>query len=485
MMGKQDTPQSQLFYYNFNIDERIPDDHPLRHIKERVDFDFVSKKVEALYGTKGNVSIPPPVILKLAFLLFYDDVASERELMRILPLRLDWLWFLDFDLDSSIPNHSVLSKARARWGEEAFKEFFENAVWQCVRAGLVGGDKLFCDSSLVDADASTNSVMDRDSFKRYWKETYGRLERRFLDEDAGQKRHVSTTDPDASIVRKGKGKPKVRYAEHRAVDSKAGVITATVTTPGAVNEAHVLTQLIDGHQENTHRKAEVVVADSKYGTVANYLKLHDRGVSGHIPDLSTCQKSSSRRKGIFDISAFIYDEETDTYLCPAGNRLSPRKHKKKRKAVEYSASKKTCLACELYDKCTRSKGGVRTVKRHDRQKELDTMREISRSAHAKRDLKTRKHFMEGSYADAANNHGFKRSRWRGLEKISIQDFMIAAVQNIRILMKHWRRPSGTAQEAWDIGQQRVKMVNVFCESVYFFVNSLLPKRHFVNSHTFH
>ncbi len=108
------------------------------------------------------------------------------------------------------------------------------------------------------------------------------------------------------------------------------------------------------------------------------------------------------------------------------------------------------------------------------------MRELSRSAHAKRDLRTRKHFMEGSYADAANNHGFKRSRWRGLEKICIQDYMIAAVQNIRILMKHLRRPSGTAQEVWNIGQESINRVNAFSEFVCFFMNSLLPKLHFAN-----
>ena len=54
--------------------------------------------------------------------------------------------------------------------------------------------------------------------------------------------------------------------------------------------------------------------------------------------------------------------------------------------------------------------------------------------------------MERSYADAANNHGFKRSRWRGLEKVTIQNLMIAAIQNIRILIKHWRRPTGVAQQ---------------------------------------
>jgi hypothetical protein len=59
--------------------------------------------------------------------------------MDTIPLRLDWLWFLGYDLDSEVPNHSVLSKARARWGVEAFRSFFERVVWQCVEAGLVDG----------------------------------------------------------------------------------------------------------------------------------------------------------------------------------------------------------------------------------------------------------------------------------------------------------------------------------------------------------
>ena len=63
--------------------------------------------------------------LKLYFLLFYENVASERALMAQLPLRLDWLWFCGYDLDEPTPDHSVLSKARRRWGREAFAEFFE------------------------------------------------------------------------------------------------------------------------------------------------------------------------------------------------------------------------------------------------------------------------------------------------------------------------------------------------------------------------
>jgi transposase len=448
MMGEQKADQPKLFYYDINLEERVRPDHPLRKIKALVDFDFVSKEVQPLYGYNGNVSVPPPVILKLMFLLFYEDVPSERELMATLPERLDWLWFLGYDLDSPIPDHSVLSKARERWGREPFAEFVERIIWQCVETGLVDGRKMFCDSSLIDADASNNSVMKREKFLRYWRERYGELERRFFDwdEDAPTKKLVSRTDPDASIVRKGKGKARARYAEHRAVDGRAGVITATITTPGAVNEAHKLGELLDEHRENTGVKADVAVADSKYGTSENFLELHDRGVTGHIPDLSACQKGTNRREGIFDISEFMYDEVSDTYRCPAGQQLERRKQKKDREAFEYSAKPSVCKACSQREKCTRNKNGARTIKRHVRQKELDRMREISMSGKTRRDLTTRKHLMEGSFADAANNHGFKRSRWRGLEKVTIQNYLIAAAQNIRILIRYWRKPAGVAQE---------------------------------------
>ena len=97
-----------------------------------MDFSFVRAEVAALYGANGNESVDPAVILKMMFLLFFDNVASERELMRIIPERLDYLWFLGYGLDDAIPDHSVLSKARARWGRDAFEKFFVRSVGQCV-----------------------------------------------------------------------------------------------------------------------------------------------------------------------------------------------------------------------------------------------------------------------------------------------------------------------------------------------------------------
>ena len=101
MMGRQINPQEKLFSYHVNLHERVRKDHMLRKIAEKVDFDFVYDEVEESYGDRGNVSVPPPIILKMMLLLMLYDVRSERELMETIPERLDWLWFLGYDLDDT------------------------------------------------------------------------------------------------------------------------------------------------------------------------------------------------------------------------------------------------------------------------------------------------------------------------------------------------------------------------------------------------
>ena len=107
MMGQQ-SGQKEMFSYQVDLDRRVRPDHPLRAVRASIDFSFVRDEVAHCYGYNGQVSVDPEVILKLMFLLFLDNVKSERELMRMLPERLDYLWFLGFGLDDAIPDHSVL-----------------------------------------------------------------------------------------------------------------------------------------------------------------------------------------------------------------------------------------------------------------------------------------------------------------------------------------------------------------------------------------
>ncbi|MFC1532914.1 IS1182 family transposase [Thermodesulfobacteriota bacterium] len=467
MMGHQSDYQHKLFITDFNLEKRIPKNHILRKISEKIDFDFIYKEVDNTYGPNGNVSVPPPIILKLMLLLFLYKVPSERELMNTLPVRLDWLWFLGYDLEDDIPNHSVLSKVRARWGVDAFKKFFELILWQCVEAGLVDGCKSFVDSSLIDADASNNSVVNTQSLKKYLKKSYRRLEGR-LDDIKEQKttpannQYMSTTDPDASVIRRGKGRSKLRYKTHRAVDEKHEVITATKITTGSVDDGEIIGEIIDLHEQNTQSKIDTVVADTKYGSVDNYLHCHDKGIEAHIPSIEASNRGSGRRKGIFPKEKFIFNPDTDTFICPAGEVLTRQKYKKKRSHFEYKASSKACNNCNLKDKCTRSKFG-RTLKRHVRQDDLDAMVKCARSKESKKNLRTRKHLSERSFA-RATQYGYKRARWRNLWRMEIQDYLIAAIQNIKVLINQPKptMSKSNVEECRKPGSQCLKMLINCC-----------------------
>jgi IS5 family transposase len=369
--------------------------------------------------------------------------------MRIVRERLDYLWFLEMDLDDEVPNHSVLSKARKRWGEDVFEELFIATVRQCVEAGLVDGEKIHMDGSFVEANASMESVQAGpakliEALRRVYRGEAEKLEEGGNEPDDPGKPDghammtVSRTDPDATMARKtASDRATLRYKNHRAVDDQCGVITAVETTPGDVPENEKLLELVQQHEQNTREKVGTVVADAQYGTNENFAACQQRKIRSHMKDLRATFRNDAAKQGIFKQSDFQYDEETQTYICPAGQRLT-RTETIDRGFHVFRSKVTLCRQCPLRSKCMKSKT-VRTLKRHIAHDDIERARAESHSGWARRDRRRRKYLMEGSFADAANHHGFKQARWRRLKNQRIQDLLIAACQNIRIFIGKERR----------------------------------------------
>lgn len=423
-MGRH-AKQTEMWVEPVELGRRIPKDHLLRRVGKILDLGFIYREVAGFYGRNGHVSADPVVIIKLMLLLFLDDVKSERELMRILPLRIDYLWFLGFGLEDAIPDHSVLSKARARWGTDVFEKIFERTVQQCVEAGLVDGSKLHVDASLVRANASRNSVV-----KVIVETQMTKLDGQ---NESVNTQHRSTTDLDSRLVRHRDGASVPSYKNHRVVDDSAGVVTATMTTTGTIDEGQELVSLVSAHEDNTQRRARVVVADCRYGTTANFIALAKRRVRTHMGDLRSRQRNH-RTADIFAAERFCYEKSSDTFLCPAGERLYRHHFNARRGYFEYRTKAAVCASCPLRSDCTRDKTG-RTLKRYENQELLDRARRQSHSKQGREDRKRRQWLQERNFGEATLEHGFKRARWRGLRRQSIQDNLIAAIQNLRILAR--------------------------------------------------
>lgn len=428
-MGQQNKEIS-LFSYSVNLEKRVRHDHPLRKFHQVLDLSFVYNEVERFYGDRGNVSVDPIIIVKMMLLLFLDNIPSERELMKVIPERLDYLWFLGYSLDDEIPHHSVLSKARAKWGMEVFQKVFETTVLQCVEAGLVEGSKLHIDSSLIKANASKNSVITASpelisAIRQACNKEAGKLDEPI--KEGVNATHLSTTDPDATLAHKPSSGTQLAYKSHRAIDDQEGVITAVVTTTGIASDSQQLRKLVEQHETNTQMRTETVVGDGHYGTAETYRFCQENGIRSHLRAVESHHKKISQNN-------FIYEEEADRYRCPQGNYLYYHNFKRESDMVQYKVrDAQMCKSCPLRSQCTDSERG-RIIQVPIFGSLVRAGKEQSLSPGAQKDLKRRQYLMEGSFADSSNNHGFKRARWRRLWKQKIQDYMIAAVQNIRIML---------------------------------------------------
>ncbi len=435
MIGVE-SPNNGKLFYNFNLEKKVRKNHPLRKLKEILDLDFMYGLLKDKYGYNGNVSVPPSVIMKMMILLFLYNVRSEREMMETIPERLDWLWFLGYDIDEEVPNHSVLSKARKRWGEDIFKELFNRVVRQAVEAGLVDGEKIFVDASLVEADASKNSVKKLDDIKldEQYQELIKRLDERAEDgvEGCGKinQEHISSTDPDATITSQS-GVRQLSYKVHRSVDDRKEIITSCSVTTGAVNEAHVLEKTIADHEDVVEQTVKTVVADSKYGTNENYSALKEKGVTTHIKDLGATRAIHA---DVFGKEKFEYVAERDVYVCPAGKELQRRSWNQNRQWTKYRINKDHCACCELKSQCTKDKNG-RSINRLPGDDLIAAGRQDAASEEGIKDLKRRQHLMERSYA-YGKRFGYKRARWRALWRVSIQQLLVATVQNLKKLSQY-------------------------------------------------
>jgi transposase len=151
------TPISAL-----SLDELVPADHFYCRLDRVLDLSFVRDLVQDCYAAgMGRPSVDPVVFFRLQLVMFFEGIRSERQLMRVAVDRLSVLWYLGYNVGEPLPDHSSLTRIRARYGVEVFRAFFDAILEQCRRAGLVWGRELYFDSTQVQANAALGSLTPR------------------------------------------------------------------------------------------------------------------------------------------------------------------------------------------------------------------------------------------------------------------------------------------------------------------------------------
>jgi transposase len=433
---------NERFVYGFSLERRVPSDHLLRKIKSAIDFDFVYDLVGEHYSHTGAPSIDPVVVFKLSLIGYLYNIPSERRLLEDASLNLAYLWFLGYDIDEELPDHSIMTKARVRFGPDAYRRFFHRVVRACAEAGLVEGDTAFLDSTLIEAQGKLHDLRSRPLVEQARGLSEKFIEELFENEPQtpaksgalGSRMPKRTNDRllhrqdiDADIVKRKEGEAKLCYKGHMAVDGgKSRIVTSVVATGGAAADEHYLPALIAEHEQLIRRPSRVA-ADQKYGSAANFRLLKAKRIA---PAIKVPQRGK-KTKG-FSKAKFHFDRANDVFICP--NQKTLTKASSLPRYQPYRAAKADCKRCPLKPQCV-TQGTRRTVVRTGNEQILSWAKEMLALPGAKELLRRRQVWPETIFAHAKMFHGMNQARFRGRWKVEIQLLMTAAAMNLEKLAK--------------------------------------------------
>jgi transposase len=480
-----------------SLEDLVPADNFYRSLDAKLDLSFVRAWVTDCYAERGRPSIDPVVFFKLQLIIFFEGIRSERKLMESVALHLAQRWYVGYDLDEPLPDHSSLTRIRQRLGLSLFERFFQHVVELCDAAGLIWGQELIFDGTKVRANADTDSLRPRwyvaakahlralfaeDAPVADGREGVGALQQvteavprgsapvhlpfpgspaeaeelattnratwKLLDErrripDQPSSSHgyqrtadfkVSLTDPDATPMRRTNGAAvKLGYHDHYVVDGGK----ARIILAALVTPADVM--------DNTPMLDLLHRARFRW-------HLHPRRAIadakyGTILNLRTLEAEGIRafipipdfdsRTEYYGPSRFRYDADTDQYWCPEGQPLPRYTAKHTEDSVMYRADAAVCNACPVKAACTPSQSG-RSLHRSDYSPLLERVKGYQETAAYQKAMRKRQVWVEPLFGEAKDWHGLRRFRLRGLWKVNCEALLIAAGQNL----KRWLRETG-------------------------------------------
>jgi hypothetical protein len=348
--------------------------------------------------------------------------------MREAQVNLAIRWFVGYGLHEALPDHSSLTCIRQRWGAERFRRIFQRTVKACVAAKIATGEVVHVDASLIRADVSWESLVERhvDQVDRANQTPDQDAEKQ--GRQTGKYKKVSLTDPDATMATNARHRRlEPTYKQHAAVDDLRGVILDIEVTTGEINEGQRIVGQVDATMATTGVPVTTVTADAGSAYAKVYGALERRGIDALIPT-----KAEPIRSPV-PLRRFRYDAKHDIVKCPRGKILRPGNPVAHGRF--FYARKRDCDRCALASICL-SKG--RTSKglviSHDYPALLRARRRRERWSAADQRLYQRHRWRsEGFHGEAKTWHGLARAVRRGLQNMRIQASLTASAINLKRL----------------------------------------------------
>jgi transposase len=529
MQGKKAISPKMM--YQVHLDDLVPKENFYRKLNAELDLHFLYRETETHYGSEGQQSIDPVVFFKICLVGYLNNINSDRKLIEYCSNCLDVRLFTQYDIDEPLPWHSTISRTRQLYGEEIFLTLFKKVLSLCIEKGMVRGKRQAIDSAYIKANASLDSLVEKevlDDVEKYseelnegsefkitavkknatehqdkskstvstekkkeverhhkWKEKaykdepsnpnskqideHGNLIRpKFLSNHT----HYSSTDPDARIsVKPGKAR-QMNYSGQIAVDDAHHVITGAMADFSDKRDSQSLAEILEQTIQNLKEeniKAEQITADTGYSSGESLNFIEKKEIDAYIPNFGQYKNT---REG------FIYNKEKDRYECTRGNKaIVPYKKtttdsKGYTKKI-YRSSEKDCGKCPLRETCCGKKTKFKKIDDSIHKPLYDKMHIKMQSEYAKRIMKKRSSTVEPVLGTLINFLNMKRVNTRGIKQAHKHVLMAALTYNLKKYLKFVSRKSVAKPQAIH------RELPAFFKTIFLrFISSLLPKPDF-------
>jgi transposase len=441
MMGTQAVPER--LFYDFCLEDHVPDDHLLRRIDRFLDLGDVRETLRPFYCTIGRPSIDPELMIRMLIVGYCLAIRSERRLCEEVHLNLAYRWFCRLGLDGKVPDHSTFSLNRhGRFRQSnLLRHVFETVVRRCMAEGLVGGEGFAVDASLIAADANKQrsvpghewSVEDLPAnATRAVKDYLARLDdAAFGAASEVRPKFVSPSDPAAQWTGALRGPAFFAYANNYLIDTDNAIIVDVEATR-AIRQAEVgaARTMIDRVADRFGLEPKRLAGDSAYGAAPMLAWLvKDKAIAPHIPVFDR----SRRDDGTLSRGDFTFDAERNVYVCPQGKLLRTTGRVHDSRTLLYRSQKAECDLCPCKLTCCPNTPH-RKIPRDVNEEARDVARALYGTPAFEQSRRDRKR-VEMLFAHLKRILRLGRLRLRG--PCGAQDeFLLAAIaQNLRKLAK--------------------------------------------------
>lgn len=471
MQGKKNY-EPKLFN-NFNLSDRIPENNFYRRLKEVLNLRYLYEETKEYYGSCGQKSLDPTVFFRLCLVGYLENITSDRQLIQHASMRLDILFFIDYDIDDELPWHSTISRTRDLFPDVIFEQMFEKVLSMCIEKGMVLGKTQAIDSAPVKANASMESLelkVPEDELDEHLRkvramskvdkkpkenkapkeqQTLTATEKELKEIDSrtknwntkqdnrpgakskgakytSNKTHYSPTDPDARIsVKPGKAR-KLNYHAQMAVDTANHVITSIQADYADKHDSRSLIGIVDPLVRKLKKqglKVENILADAGYSSGDNYADLESKELNAYIPPHGTF-------KGGPD--GFTYFKDEDYFLCSQGKKATFHKIFIEKDTLKrtYRTFRADCKNCPIAETCKGKSYEKRFSVTHYREEYQRTIKRIS-SPKGKYFKSLRQATVEPVFGVLTQYLAMRKVLTKGIHNANKQFIMAAMAYNLK------------------------------------------------------